>query len=182
MAMQVKSRMSLHVIYPWLYYRATRGWKWKHVGFIVKHHKLSKVYTAVVLCSVCVCLCGFAVAQKTVSVQVSAKNIPDNLNNSSEAILTDMSWEKRSFWGQANVSGRLLIGSLFSLAPKVLKASRWEAGGVSSAGGGSTSMGSAFTFTFWNWTSLLFCSVLFCSAETKSNYWLELQLMNIIWG
>lgn len=82
------------------------------------------------------------------SVCVLRGSVPDSLNSSSEAILTDMSWEKRSFWGQANVSGRLLIGSFFSLAPKVLKVSRWEAGGVSSAGGGSTSMGSAFTFTF----------------------------------
>lgn len=90
------------------------------------------------------------------SVCVLRGTIPDSLNSSSEAILTDMSWEKRSFWGQANVSGRLLIGSFFSLAPKVLKVSRWEAGGVSSAGGGSTSMGSAFTFTLWYWASLLF--------------------------
>lgn len=141
--------MSLHAIYPWLYYRATRGWKWKHVGFIVKHHKLPKVYSAVlqgerwhVVDLLCVCWCK--------------GNIPDNLNSSSEAILTDMSWEKRSFWGRANVSERLLTGSLFSLAPKVLKASRWEAGGVRSAGGGSTSIGSAFTFTFWKWASLLF--------------------------
>lgn len=51
-------------------------------------------------------------------------DVPDSLNRSSEAILTDMSWEKRSFWGRASVSGRLHIGSLFSLAPKVLKASR----------------------------------------------------------
>lgn len=51
-------------------------------------------------------------------------DVPDSLNRSSEAILTDMSWEKRSFWERASVSGRLLIGSLFSLAPKVLKASR----------------------------------------------------------
>jgi len=78
---------------------------------------------------------------------MSARNLPDNLNSSSEAILTDMSWENRSFWGRANVSRRLLIGSVFSLAPKVPKARRKEAGWVSSTGGGSTSMGSAFTFT-----------------------------------
>lgn len=102
--------------------------------------------------------CRFAAVLTTASAltaRASWENIPDNLNSSSDAILTDMSWEKRSFWGQANVSERLLIGSLFSLAPKVLKFSRWEAGGVSSAGGGSTSMGSAFTFTFWYWASLL---------------------------
>lgn len=103
---------------------------------------------------------------------MSWRNLPDNLNSSSEAILTDMSWEKRSFWGRANVSGRLLIGSLFSLAPKVLKASRWEAGGVSSAGGGSTSMGSAFTFTFWYWASLLF---------SAAHDWTRRQLMVRLW-
>ena len=104
----------------------------------------------------CVCVGNLLLFREQCMPDVSWRNIPDNLNSSSEAILTDMSWEKRSFWGRANVSGRLLIGSLFSLAPKVLKASRWEAGGVSSVGGGSTSMGSAFTFTFWKWASLLF--------------------------
>lgn len=78
-----------------------------------------------------------------------------------------MSCEKRSFWGHANVSWRLLIGSLFSLAPKVLKASMWEAGGVRSAGGVSTSMGSAFTFTFWYWASLLFSVE---NKQMRSNY------------
>lgn len=98
--------------------------------------------------------CGFNNSERPDRACV-LRNVPDNLNSSSDAILTDMSWEKRSFWGQANISQRLLVGSLFSLAPKVLKFSRWEAGGVSSAGGGSTSMGSAFTFTFWYWASLL---------------------------
>lgn len=64
-----------------------------------------------------VCVCARA-------HDTSRTNIPDNLNSSSEAILTDMSWEKRSFWGQANVSGRFVIGSFFSLAPKVLNGSR----------------------------------------------------------
>lgn len=50
---------------------------------------------------------------------------PESWKRSSEAIFTDMSWEKRScFWGRDNASGRLAIGSLFSHGPKVLKASR----------------------------------------------------------
>ena len=106
-----------------------------------------------------VCVGNLLLYREQCVPDASLRNIPDNLNSSSEAILTDMSWEKRSFWGRASVSGRLLIGSLFSLAPKVLKASRWEAGGVSSVGGGSTSMGSAFTFTFWKWASLLFSAM-----------------------
>jgi len=128
------------------------------------HHAILRAFVRVVEVS----------AVSLTTVHVSLESIPDNLNSSSDAILTDMSWEKRSFWGQANVSGRLLIGSLFSLAPKVLKARRWETGGVSSAGGGSTSMGSTFTFTFWYWASLLF------SGE-ESSYWLDVHLNADYW-
>lgn len=71
-----------------------------------------------------VCVGNLLLYREQCVPDASLRNIPDNLNSSSEAILTDMSWEKRSFWGRASVSGRLLIGSLFSLAPKVLKASR----------------------------------------------------------
>lgn len=148
MAAQVKGRMLLHVIYPWLYYRATRERKWKHAGFEVEYRKLNKLKG--LCCSAAMKITWVAVHVLWINRQLTFwSNIPDNLNSSSDAILTDMSWEKRSFWGRANVSGRLVTGSLFSLAPKVLNASRWEAGGGSSAEGGSTSMGSAFTFTFW---------------------------------
>lgn len=85
-----------------------------------RRHVAVHVYVCMYVCVLWPCRCS----EEHRVPDVSWRNIPDNLNSSSEAILTDMSWEKRSFWGRANVSGRLLIGSVFSLAPKVLKASR----------------------------------------------------------
>ena len=78
-----------------------------------------------------VVLCTWACSHKTAGLCVSGEymcvcvwGLPDSLKSSSEAILTEMSWEKRSFWGRARPSGRLAIGSFFSHAAKVLKASR----------------------------------------------------------